>query len=334
MDTRPITLDMQNQIERIRLENGGIASPFSFASLYIWRDIVGDRIHLEEELFSLRYDAAASEDPKKDYDAGESEDPKKDYEAEDNGDLTLSTDKNHGATDLGESNENAWIFPCGSDEAKRRFITECLSKNHALFYYVREEDKTFLEENFLGRFQITPQDDFDEYIYSLKEQTEIKGDKFHRIRNRINKLSKEHDLRTEILNDDNLSDAISVIENWARDKEIVGNLGTRGDEVDEDALKMHKELKITGVIIYDGTKPISVAAGFYMSEDIYDVFLCKGAERIPGLFYHTRRELLKTLNESCMRVDLEDDMGLEGLRTMKEELHPIDKIKMWKAISV
>lgn len=289
MRTKTINLSMHEDIENIRIRNGGIASPFSFVSLYAWRDIIGAEIFLEDNIYSLKFE---------------------------------------------DGNDNSWIFPCGGKSEKKAFLDECLKNGNVNLYYVRSEDKEFLKENYPGRFEIERRDDFDEYIYNTSEQIELKGNRFHRFRNRINNLLNENSLSTKLLDDSNIDDATKVIKQWALDKYEVGNLNTRGDEIDEDVLRKWKELSLSGVVIYSGERAIAVAAGYYLSEDMYDVLLCKASERLKGIHLYCRRELIRTLSDKCTKVDLEDDMGLNGLRTMKEEMHPVKKIEMWKATSV
>ena len=53
----------------------------------------------------------------------------------------------------GSRGSNAYLFPCGSEEGKIKLSDELISRERPVFYFVSNEDKAFLEKNYLGKFQ-------------------------------------------------------------------------------------------------------------------------------------------------------------------------------------
>ena len=59
---------------------------------------------------------------------------------------------------------NTWTFPCGGEEEKIRFISDNVKNTDFNMIYLREEDKTFLEDRFPGVFEINEREEYNEYI--------------------------------------------------------------------------------------------------------------------------------------------------------------------------
>lgn len=105
-----------------------------------------------------------------------------------------------------------------------------------------------------------------------------------------------------------------------------------GDEEDKEPLLMLSDLAITGILMLVDGKPFGVAAGYMLSDDTCDLFLAKESERDPVLGYCLRRELMRSLPDSVRYINLEDDLDIEGLRTMKKQMVPKQMNDMWMAI--
>ena len=49
--------------------------------------------------------------------------------------------------------DNAWFYPCGSEEAQARFLQAGLQTPEFSLHYVRREDVAFIQSLFPGRFR-------------------------------------------------------------------------------------------------------------------------------------------------------------------------------------
>ena len=75
--------------------------------------------------------------------------------------------------------ENAWFFPCGNKEKKKRFLQEQMQKQEVFtLFYLREEDLDFLEQEYPSCFQITEMPEGEEYLYSRQEFETLSGKRF------------------------------------------------------------------------------------------------------------------------------------------------------------
>jgi hypothetical protein len=226
--------------------------------------------------------------------------------------------------------ENAWFFPCGEREAVIAFLGELLSGTSGVcLLYLREEDVSLLKEHFPGRFRIEPANDASEYLYDRTEYAEMPGKKYKNIRNDINHLIKQHDIRTEPLTAGNLETARKMLAGWAPRSE--SEYFSRDHETARLMLDYFDRLGMTGVIVCADGEAVAVASGFPLSENAYDIAFSKSLELEKGLQYYIRRALVSFLPGQYTVLNGEEDLGLPGLRIMKTLENPIGRIEMYSA---
>lgn len=220
--------------------------------------------------------------------------------------------------------DNAWFFPCGSYKEKMNFISDNVASRDFILCYLREEDVKFLEQNFPGCFEFEGKNQDDEYLYSRLEWEELKGRKYAGIRNHIRRALKDNELKVEDISDENISQINNIISIWNSEKK---------ENADEHAamelMKYYKEWDVRGIIVYVNNEPYAVVAGFAISEDMYDMCLAKQKGKLSGLSVYAKHSFITNLPENYSIINAEEDLGIQGLRTMKQQMQPIDKIKMY-----
>lgn len=75
---------------------------------------------------------------------------------------------------------------------------------------------------------------------------------------------------------------------------------------------------------------MSVTAGYPLSEEIFDLSLSKQSRRLSGLSVYSRHALIRSLPEEYQLLNGEEDLGIAGLRQMKELMRPVSMIKMYE----
>lgn len=228
----------------------------------------------------------------------------------------------------GKRGENTWFFPCGKWEAVQAFIERHMDETDFSLCYLRPEDAKWLADHFPGEWELyrTPEDD--EYLYEADRHMQMKGRAYQRFRTQVNKVEREDEPRCEWICQHNEQDALQVIREWRRLHEK-GNGQFAGNEIDEDAITMWRRLGIQARLLYLCGKPAAVTAGFYLDENIFDIAVEKTAVPMQGAAYYARRDLICTA--SCRWINHEEDMGVPGLRKMKEGMLPCGKNEMWAA---
>lgn len=227
---------------------------------------------------------------------------------------------------------NTWLFPCGDREAACRFISSHLSEPDFALCYLRAQDVQLLEERFPGCFRIDPAPGDSEYLVDRAAHLTLEGKRYEKLRGKARRAEREHTIAVEKLTQDNLADALDVIRAWGADRTARGALDLYGDEEDTEPLHHMQELGLTGILMRVDGAPFGVAAGFPLTADTYDLFLAKERCKDPALGYCLRREWMRALPDTVTLVNLEDDLDIEGLRTMKKQMIPVQMNEMWMAV--
>ena len=191
--------------------------------------------------------------------------------------------------------KNAWFFPCGEEAAADAFIRRKLSEPDFSLCYLRRCDADRLERQFPGRWDLrrVPQDD--EYLYDTGGHRALTG----------------------------------VIREWSHGEHRFEACTLRDDRVDEEALLRRRELGITGIVLYLHDEPVAVTAGFALDRDTFDVAVAKSISTAQGVPYYAKRELFMRIAQPV--VNMEEDLGIPGLRRMKQGMHPTAKHDIWEA---
>lgn len=248
-------------------------------------------------------------------------------------DLSVNIEEDFFAVKCGMNGENSWFFPCGNENKVYDFICGHIKDRTFSLCYLRESDVKWLEDNFPDRWNFNHLEDCDEYICDISEYIELNGSKFSQIRRNIRKLDREHKITSSVIDDDNIADAMKVVSIWNEIPHNVSDNNLSDEYVSQIALEERKELEISGIILYVDGLPVSVFAGFPLSDDTVDVLIGKCVSNAPrGTVYYGLREYLKLCRAGYKYCNHEEDLGIPGIRQIKKSLCPIFKTPIWEAV--
>lgn len=241
--------------------------------------------------------------------------------------LTLHVEEELFTARIGRE-ENCWFFPCGSRAAIRAFLRSRGEAGMSL-RYLRQEDAAFLRAYAGDAFAITRDADASEYIYECAGHERLCGKAYANVRTQLHKAQREHELRCEPITRDNLFACMEVLSHWARAGK--GDWAREVCEVDAEALAHFETLGIDGLLIFADGRPAGLAAGYPLTDDTYDLFLAKAAYPFPGLSYYIQRSFFLSRPPGIRYINMEEDLGREGLRSMKRRLAPVKMNELWRA---
>lgn len=224
-----------------------------------------------------------------------------------------------------------WAFPVGKKEEKKQFINSLLKYPQLTFLKVRDADKAFLEKEYPGIFMFSACNDTSEYIYSAAEFEEMKGKKFRKMREAVNNIKKNHEMKVNDINQGNFDVVKSIFDKWAESRQRSGMDNTIGNETDNLLFNHFKELELFGVILIIDGIPASVAIGYEIAENICDIAIFKHTGAVKDLCKVTLREFMLRYKKIYTYFNFEEDGGIEGLRTIKQRLNPCAMNNIWKA---
>ncbi len=193
---------------------------------------------------------------------------------------------------------------------------------------MREADREELEAWFPGKFHIcTNRDGFD-YVYAIDDLADLKGRKFQKKRNHVNKFRSQHpDFEVVPLTACNMALAQSMINDWYR---IRMKEDPEGDYLLENialarACQNYEKLEMEGIMLMEDGQVLAVTLGSRMGADTFDIHFEKAREDVEGAYPAVNCEFARYLRLKYPEIqflDREDDMGLEGLRKAKLSYNP------------
>ena len=226
----------------------------------------------------------------------------------------------------GVRGDNVYLFPCGSDNGKKRLIDALIKSGSPAFSCVSDNDKAFLEKEYPGMFTFTEcRDDFP-YLYDKKEQIALSGKEFKNLRHQIHLgRAAAKEWSSEPLTQKNSDRAREITRKWAKGR-------SADDPTDvpaiEAALDCFGSLKLWGVLFRADGKDVAYVLGTFVTPEIFDICFCKVLDRRCDCFI--KWAFYRALPEEVITVDSEEDMGIEGLRRHKLLRRPKELVRIWK----
>lgn len=244
--------------------------------------------------------------------------------------LSVYTEEDFFAVKCGERGDNAWFFPCGSEEKTESFIAEGMKEKNFSLCYISEKDAEWLSEKFPLKWKLCREEESDEYICNIAELIGLSGGKYKGVRHKISRIERENTIKALPVSDETIDDALEVVSEWEKLPHNVGNNQIVDAGVSDTALYERKQLGIEGTVVYIDDKPVSVFAGFPIDENTVDALVGKSRHDAPrGFVYYAIREYVKQLADKYTYCNLEEDLGIPGIRMIKEELRPERKNLIW-----
>lgn len=191
-----------------------------------------------------------------------------------------------------------------------------------MFGYLSKGEREKLEMMFPGRFIYERSGETQDYIYLTDDLSNLAGKRFQAKRNHISRFYREYpDSSFVPLSDDNLSDALRVMELWCAENEIDPD-GYGEYPVLCEALEKHKTLGMRGAVLYVGDSPVAMTLGSEISDLCYDINFEKALRGYIGSYAVINNEFAKTLT-GYKYINREEDLGIEGLRRSKLSYNPV-----------
>jgi hypothetical protein len=197
---------------------------------------------------------------------------------------------------------------------------------------IRDIDAAFLQDCFPGRFELTYDRDSCEYIYDREEQVRLSGGRFAKRRNKLNKFIREHSAQSVPLTEENAYLARKITLDWS-DRQVY--LPVVNDvHISLEALGMLRTLRLSGVLVFVDCEAAAYAMGCLLTPEIFDLCFMKQLPTYRGLSVFVVRELCRNLPEGVTTINLEDDLGIEGIRIHKGEMCPVRLDGMWEGKTI
>jgi hypothetical protein len=240
-------------------------------------------------------------------------------------DHTLVTCINHNICMLiNPPNEPAYFLePIGSNKLAE--TAEILLKHAGRISRV---SINFLAQLPKDRYLFEPLRNQFDYIYARANLAELKGKKYDGKRNHIKRFSRQHPNYTYQTLDPNIKEkALELFEKWFAIREEsrffprLAYTSQKGAVI--EAFSYFKELHLLGGALFDGNKLCGFTLGSEINPELVSVHFLYGDPALPGVTQTLLREACRKTYTTFKYIDLEQDLGIPGLRTAKLSYHPL-----------
>jgi len=162
-----------------------------------------------------------------------------------------------------------------------------------------------------------------DYIYEVDKLISLKGKKYHKKKNHLNKFIKSYDFTYERIDDSNIHEVIEFQKNWCEDRECHLDKGLSWEMNGIiELLKNYGKLDAVGGLIRVEGRVAAFSIGEELSPDTVLIHIEKGNILYEGIYQSINKFLLENEFSSYSYVNREEDLGRENLRRAKESYHP------------
>lgn len=173
-----------------------------------------------------------------------------------------------------------------------------------------------------------------DYIYKRESLAQLSGKKLHGKKNLVNRFWRIHpEAEYHAIGKDNIADAVSVAEQWFAEK------AEGGDEADmkelshiRTAVEHWEAMGLFGGVLYAGGTPVAMTMASAVSTQCIDVHFEKaiGAFAADGAFAAINQAFASSEAATPYAyMNREEDMGVPGLRQVKEAYRPAFKVEKY-----
>lgn len=200
-----------------------------------------------------------------------------------------------------------------------------------------QSDCDRLEQLFPGRFRFHVDRNGFDYVYAIEELAELKGRKFQRKRNHLNRFRQNHvGYAVEPITEENTAEVVQLLDRWYADRLLAD---PHADFIMEQkaiykALRHREELGIEGIVLRHNGQLLAMTMGSPLSANTFDVQFEKALDFADGAYPAINWEFARYLQAkypTLQWLNREDDLGLEGLRKAKLAYCPDHMIEKWWA---
>ena len=223
-----------------------------------------------------------------------------------------------------------YLAPFGAGDIAGAF-ENILSDAHshgkkAKFITLTEKYVNILNGSFPDKFECINDRDLAEYIISTETMRDFPGKIHARRRTEIRSFWRDFGDRTEVseMTAGDREEVLDYASEW-----VEKYSETHDEEALERELKCiqkqiwnYDKLGISGTVIRIDGNVKAFCYGVGLNDDYYDVLIEKGDREYPGIYRVLRQESTKLNVTGYKYVNFEEDVGVPGLRRLKESYGP------------
>ncbi len=210
----------------------------------------------------------------------------------------------------------------------RSAISKILNDIGGSFIRLPDQTKALFDGD--KSFSIAPDPDNADYLFKTADLVKLAGKKYDGKRNLIKKFRSEHNYEYITLNASNAEETFDFEDAWCsiKDCDSVEGLYNEREALREIIANFSNFKLMGGAIKFEGMIR-AVAIGERLNSNTMVMHILKADPNITGLYQISMNEFLSAAASGFEFVNLEQDLGVEGLRKSKFSYHPAEMVKKY-----
>lgn len=185
-----------------------------------------------------------------------------------------------------------------------------------VFPVPEEWDGCFSNDEFVK----TSNENDSDYLFFTEKMKTYPGKKMHKKKNLLNQFLRAHQPRMTPLTPEVREDALTILDIWQ--EASPQELDTSDYFQTKEALELHDELALVGAMYYADGKPMGFIIAEPLNEETFTIHFAKADIRFKGSYQYMFSAFAKEYCPNYLYINLEQDMGKEGLRKTKLSYRP------------
>lgn len=199
-----------------------------------------------------------------------------------------------------------------------------------------QDDCALLEQLYPGKLRYHFDRDSFDYVYDINDLAQLKGRKYQRKRNHLNRFRENFpDHTLEPITAENICQAEALADAWYAQR--LAEDPHRDFHMEQAALskafRHFDQLGLEGLLLKNGDQVLAMTMGSRLNSNTFDIHFEKALDGADGAYVAINNGFARYLQEKHPEVaflNREDDMGIEGLRKAKLSYCPHHMIeKNW-----
>ncbi len=193
--------------------------------------------------------------------------------------------------------------------------------------------KTFIKDLSKGLRVLPLRDHFD-YLYRVRDLAALRGRKYDGKRNHINRFMREHvGWKFDPLRQGDGKDVLNLFERWCELKRSPSSVSGFAYEMQRQALinamDNYDELGLIGGAVWVGGELLGFIIGGRLNDETICVHFNYCYQHKSGIATVLLREACRTIFSEFTYANLEQDLGMLGLRKNKESYYPLRMVEKY-----
>jgi uncharacterized protein len=198
------------------------------------------------------------------------------------------------------------------------------------FTRVPEELARIWDAALPGRVSAEPAREHWDYLYSVPELVELKGNRFHKKKNLLSQFLRAYpNYRYHPMTPDCVEDVLAMQKDWRqwRDSEPDAALEAENTAIHQVLENWDRLPGMFGGVITLGGRIAAYTVAEALDDKTLVIHFEKGHAQFKGVYQAINREFLAREAAGFTLVNREQDLGDPGLRHAKESYNPVDYVR-------